>query len=62
MEARTTPMKAIRAKCLECSNGQYSEVRLCPAVNCPLYAYRLGKRPRGIKEPAEHGGEEKKRS
>lgn len=25
-----TPIKAIRAKCLECSNGQFSEVRLCP--------------------------------
>lgn len=41
-----TPIKAIRQKCLECSCGQVSEVRLCPIKNCPLYPYRLGKRPK----------------
>lgn len=40
-----TPMKAIRAKCLDCCGGQYSEVKLCPATNCPLYDFRLGKNP-----------------
>ena len=54
-----TPIKAIRAKCLECSNGQYSEVRACPATDCPLYAYRFGHRPKGNKEPAEAAFEEK---
>ena len=54
-----TPIKAIRAKCLECSNGSYKEVRLCPASECPLYAYRFGHRPKGIKEHAEEAGEEK---
>lgn len=48
-----TPMKAIRAKCLECSNESFNEVRFCPASDCPLYAYRFGHRPKGIKEPAE---------
>ena len=48
-----TPIKAIRAKCLECSNGQYSEVRACPATDCPLYAYRFGHRPKSDEEPAE---------
>lgn len=41
-----TPVKAIRAKCLDCSNGQYVEVRLCPLTACPLYPYRLGHRPK----------------
>ena len=40
-----TPMKAIRAKCLECSNGSANEVRLCPIPDCPLYEFRLGKNP-----------------
>ena len=44
--AKLTPMKAIRAKCLECSGGQFKEVRLCPVKNCPLYEYRNGHRPK----------------
>lgn len=40
-----TPIKAIRAKCLDCSGGQYTEVTGCVAVDCPLYPYRFGKRP-----------------
>jgi hypothetical protein len=41
-----TPIKAIRKKCLDCSNGQYLEVRNCLDTDCPLYVYRLGKRPK----------------
>ena len=40
-----TPIKAIRAKCLDCSCQQPKEVRLCPATKCALWPYRLGKRP-----------------
>lgn len=40
-----TPMKAIRAYCLDCSNGSAHEVKLCPMTECPLYAFRLGKNP-----------------
>lgn len=40
-----TPMKAIRAKCLDCCCGQYKEVELCPCVDCSLYPYRFGKNP-----------------
>ncbi|MFQ7080654.1 hypothetical protein [Sellimonas intestinalis] len=43
---KLTPMKAIRAKCLDCCNGQRSEVRLCAAKRCPLYPYRHGHRPK----------------
>ena len=42
-----TPVKAIRAKCLDCCNDSPSEVRLCPSIKCPLYQYRLGHRPKG---------------
>ena len=41
----TSPMKAIRAKCLDCCCDQREEVKLCPATTCPLYPFRLGKNP-----------------
>ena len=40
-----TPMKAIRAKCLDCSNGSANEVRLCPVQRCSLWAFRSGHNP-----------------
>ena len=45
MKLFKTPIKAIRMKCLDCSCGQTVEVRKCPAIECPLYPYRMGKRP-----------------
>lgn len=41
-----TPIKAIRKKCLDCSNNQFSEVRECSVMSCPLYPYRHGRRPK----------------
>lgn len=41
----TSPLKAIRAKCLDCSNQSPYEVNLCPVERCPLYPFRLGKNP-----------------
>ena len=40
-----TPMKAIRAKCLDCCCGIAQEVKLCPITDCPLYPYRMGHNP-----------------
>ncbi len=40
-----TPIKAIRAFCLDCSCGSANEVRLCPISNCWLYPYREGHNP-----------------
>jgi hypothetical protein len=45
MNQITSPIKAIRAYCLDCSNGQYSVVRKCPCKKCPLFAFRFGKNP-----------------
>lgn len=42
---RLTPMKAIRKKCLDCSNGQFNKVKGCPIEKCPLYYFRLGHNP-----------------
>lgn len=40
-----TPIKAIRANCIECCCGDRNEVMNCPIKTCPLYPYRLGKNP-----------------
>jgi len=40
-----TPVKAIRQKCLECSNWQPKEVRLCPIGDCAIFPYRFGTDP-----------------
>jgi len=40
-----TPIKAIRAKCLDCSNNQWTEVERCPVTKCALHPYKLGHRP-----------------
>ena len=42
---RLTPIKAIRAKCLDCCCLSYKEVKLCSDKECSLYPYRLGKNP-----------------
>ena len=44
-KSNLTPMQAIRRKCLWCCDGSHTEVRLCPASDCPLHEYRSGKRP-----------------
>lgn len=40
---RVSRSKAIRLKCIDCCAGQIAEVRKCPATNCPLWRYRMGK-------------------
>lgn len=42
---KITPLKAIRAKCLDCCCGQVAEIRRCGLENCPLFPYRTGHRP-----------------
>lgn len=37
-----TPLKAIRAKCLDCCCSQANEVKLCEIQTCPLWEYRTG--------------------
>ena len=40
-----TPVKSIRAYCIGCAGGSTKEVRLCTLHDCPLYPYRMGKKP-----------------
>lgn len=54
-----SPLRAIRAKCLDCSCYQISEVRLCQAINCPLWPFRAGRHPwhsLSGKTPPDPGG------
>jgi len=40
-----SPIKAIRAKCLDCSGGNDAEVRKCVATGCALWPFRMGVNP-----------------
>lgn len=55
-EKPLTPIKAIRANCLMCSGDQPKEVRLCSITYCPLYPYRMGRRPTSAFKTAEKNG------
>lgn len=41
---RLTPIKAMRARCLDCSGFSCAEVRDCEFTDCSLYLYRAGHR------------------
>lgn len=41
----TSPVKAIRAYCIDCMCGNTAEVRRCPLDSCPLFPFRFGKNP-----------------
>jgi hypothetical protein len=45
VKQREPILRVIRRKCLDCSAGQPSEVRLCPVTACPLHPYRMGENP-----------------
>ena len=41
-----TPVKAIRAKCLECCCEDTKAVKECDITSCAIWEYRMGKRPK----------------
>lgn len=43
---KLTPLKAIRAKCVDCCGDNRKEVSACPVESCPLWKFRAGKRPK----------------
>lgn len=47
-----TLQQAIRNKCLDCSNQQPKEIRLCTVKECALLPYRMGRRKVGLVEIA----------
>ena len=45
MTDKVSPLKAIRAKCIDCCAGELAEVRNCHIEDCPLHPFRMGKNP-----------------
>lgn len=41
----TSPLRAIRAKCLNCSGDMANEVRECIMRDCSLWPFRMGHNP-----------------
>jgi hypothetical protein len=40
-----SPLKALRLRCIDCCAGSSLEVRLCTAVSCPAWPFRLSRNP-----------------
>jgi hypothetical protein len=40
-----SPLQALRLRCLDCCAGSAHEVKLCTAVKCPAWPFRLGTSP-----------------
>ena len=58
MKEIKSPLKAIRAKCLDCSVDAVSEVRDCSIRDCALWPFRMGKNP--FRKKREMTDEQKK--
>lgn len=54
-----TPLKAIRAKCIDCCCGSRKEVDACELSKCPLYEFRLGMDNPSIPEPIKSSNNKK---
>ena len=39
------PLKALRARCLDCVCGQPLEIRKCTATDCPSWPFRMNSNP-----------------
>ena len=42
---RVSPLRALRLKCLDCCNDSAQDVRLCTAIDCPSWPFRMGRNP-----------------
>lgn len=40
-----SPLRALRLRCVDCCADQPNEVRLCTAVTCPSWPFRMGANP-----------------
>ena len=60
MDEIKSPIKAIRAFCLDCCGGSPAEVRECSAKSCQLKPFRFGKNPYIKREMTEEQRERAK--
>lgn len=42
-----TPLRSLRDYCLWCCNGTNAEIRECPAEDCSLWLFRMGRGSKG---------------
>lgn len=49
----TSPLKAIKQFCFECSGENVNEVKNCVSSKCPLRPFRMGKNPYNKREMTE---------
>ena len=54
MRKLLSPLKAIRANCIDCAGGSFKYVKFCPCDGvhgdaCALWPYRFGVRPKTVK-------------
>lgn len=54
-----TPLKAIRAKCIDCCCGSRKEVDACELSKCPLYNFRFGTDDSPSPEPIKFSNNKK---
>lgn len=40
---KLSPLRAIRAKCIDCSGNELNGVRNCQAEDCPLFSLKMGR-------------------
>ena len=45
MNEITSPLKAIKQFCYECSGENRAEVKRCSSIDCPLKPFRTGRNP-----------------
>lgn len=45
MARAVTPLRAIRAKCIQCQGGMVKAVKACTSTDCALFAFRMEKNP-----------------
>lgn len=43
-------LRAVRAKCIDCSAGNAAEVRKCVTIRCPLWPIRMGRFPAHLRK------------
>jgi hypothetical protein len=51
---KLTPLKAIRAKCIDCSGYELKEVRTCQFKDCLLFSLRMGRGSRATLKSIRH--------
>lgn len=56
LDTPQSPIKSIRAYCVECAGDSEAEARKCPATQCPLWPFRMGKNVFHTRRSSDKGG------